>query len=144
MLLPDEPNYRKAIPVSCREFWRILAELNWVNDGARRHAVHGSRPSAAPIAVFDGGRGTTAPLPRSRRCCPGGCSSCGPPSPGRRWRRSADCRGVLAAHLYGDIVRVLFDADAAATVESALAAAGIDAAVRAAASSTWRRRSLPC
>ena len=41
--------------------------------------------------------------------------------------------GVLAAHLYGDIVRVLFDADDVAAVEAALAGEGIDGAVRAAA-----------
>ena len=44
-----------------------------------------------------------------------------------------DLSGVLAAHLYGDIVRVLFDADDTAAVEAALAGAGIDGAVRAAA-----------
>ena len=134
VLLLDEPT-TGVDPVSRREFWRILAELNRAGTTVLVATPYMDEAERCTDVVFlDGGRvrhhGTPAEI---KALLPGRLFEVRAPEPRATLAASRNLPGVLAAHLYGDIVRVLFDADDVATVEGALAEAGIDGAVRAAA-----------
>jgi ABC-2 type transport system ATP-binding protein len=134
VLLLDEPT-TGVDPVSRREFWRILAELNQAGTTVLVATPYMDEAERCTDVVFlDGGRVRHHGAPAEiKALLPGRLFELRAAEPRATLAAVRGLPGVLAAHLYGDIVRVLFDADAAATVESALAAAGIDAAVRAAA-----------
>ena len=134
VLLLDEPT-TGVDPVSRREFWRILADLNRAGTTVLVATPYMDEAERCTDVIFlDGGRvrhrGTPAEI---KALLPGRLFELRAAEPRAALAAVRGLPGVLAAHLYGDIVRVLFDADDVATVEAALAGEGIDGAVRAAA-----------
>ena len=122
-------------PVSRREFWRILADLNQAGTTVLVATPYMDEAERCTDVIFlDGGRvrhrGTPAEI---KALLPGRLFELRAAEPRAALAAVRVLPGVLAAHLYGDIVRVLFDADDVAAVEAALAGEGIDGAVRAAA-----------
>ena len=134
VLLLDEPT-TGVDPVSRREFWRILADLNRAGTTVLVATPYMDEAERCTDVIFlDGGRvrhrGTPAEI---KALLPGRLFELRAAEPRAALAAVRGLPGVLAAHLYGDIVRVLFDADDVAAVEAALAGEGIDGAVRAAA-----------
>ncbi|HMQ66190.1 MAG TPA: ABC transporter ATP-binding protein [Arachnia sp.] len=134
VLLLDEPT-TGVDPVSRREFWRILADLNQAGTTVLVATPYMDEAERCTDVIFlDGGRvrhrGTPAEI---KALLPGRLFELRAAEPRAALAAVRVLPGVLAAHLYGDIVRVLFDADDVAAVEAALAGEGIDGAVRAAA-----------
>lgn len=134
VLLLDEPT-TGVDPVSRREFWRILADLNRAGTTVLVATPYMDEAERCTDVIFlDGGRvrhrGTPAEI---KALLPGRLFELRAAEPRAALAAVRVLPGVLAAHLYGDIVRVLFDADDVAAVEAALAGEGIDGAVRAAA-----------
>ena len=134
VLLLDEPT-TGVDPVSRREFWRILADLNQAGTTVLVATPYMDEAERCTDVIFlDGGRvrhrGTPAEI---KALLPGRLFELRAAEPRAALAAVRGLPGVLAAHLYGDIVRVLFDADDVAAVEAALAGEGIDGAVRAAA-----------
>ena len=134
VLLLDEPT-TGVDPVSRREFWRILADLNRAGTTVLVATPYMDEAERCTDVIFlDGGRvrhrGTPAEI---KALLPGRWFELRAAEPRAALAAVRGLPGVLAAHLYGDIVRVLFDADDVAAVEAALAGEGIDGAVRAAA-----------
>ena len=134
VLLLDEPT-TGVDPVSRREFWRILADLNRAGTTVLVATPYMDEAERCTDVIFlDGGRvrhrGTPAEI---KALLPGRLFELRAAEPRAALAAVRGLPGVLAAHLYGDIVRVLFDADDVAAVEAALAGDGIDGAVRAAA-----------
>ncbi|MFT4215594.1 MAG: ABC transporter ATP-binding protein [Micropruina sp.] len=139
VLLLDEPT-TGVDPVSRREFWRILADLR----GADRHGAGTTVLVATPymdeaerctdVIFLDGGRvrhhGSPAEI---KALVPGRLFELRAAEPRTALGAVETVPGVLAAHLYGDIVRVLADTGDAAEVEARLAAAGVLGRVRAVA-----------
>jgi len=137
VLLLDEPT-TGVDPVSRREFWRILAGLHRQGTTvlvATPYMDEAER--CTDVAFIDSGRIRHRGSPEQIKAL----------VPGRLFEvRAADpraalaalhtlaathaLRGLLAVHLYGDIVRVLIETDDAGSITSALEAAGIGADVQ--------------
>ncbi len=135
LLLLDEPT-TGVDPVSRREFWRILAGLH--REGrtvlvATPYMDEAER--CTDIAFLDGGRiryrGSPAQI---KALVPGTLLEVQAANPRAALAALAGTTGVLSAHLYGDVVRVLLDvalddpSDPAAAIEvitQRLAAAGV-------------------
>ena len=133
VLLLDEPT-TGVDPVSRREFWRILADLHRSGTTVLVATPYMDEAERCTDVVFlDGGRvrhrGSPAEI---KALLPGRLFELRTAEPRAALATIQRLPGVLAAHLYGDLVRLLFDGDAA-TAEAALAAAGVTGDVRAAA-----------
>ncbi|MFT3833180.1 MAG: ABC transporter ATP-binding protein [Micropruina sp.] len=133
VLLLDEPT-TGVDPVSRREFWRILADLHRSGTTVLVATPYMDEAERCTDVVFlDGGRvrhrGSPAEI---KALLPGRLFELRTAEPRAALATIQRLPGVLAAHLYGDLVRLLFDGDAAAA-EAALAAAGVTGDVRAAA-----------
>jgi ABC-2 type transport system ATP-binding protein len=128
LLLLDEPT-TGVDPVSRREFWRILAGLH--RDGktvlvATPYMDEAER--CTHIAFLDQGRIRQAGTPAEiKALVPGTLIEVRTADSRTATRILAGVPGVLSAHPLGDVVRVLWDGDAepAAALASALAAAGV-------------------
>ncbi|HMR49903.1 MAG TPA: ABC transporter ATP-binding protein [Arachnia sp.] len=133
VLLLDEPT-TGVDPVSRREFWRILAELNREGTTVLVATPYMDEAERCTEVVFlDAGRVRHQGRPAEIKAeVPGRLFELRTAEPRATLAAVRDLPGVLAAHLYGDIVRVLFDIDDASAVEAALAGTGFDGSVRAA------------
>ena len=131
VLLLDEPT-TGVDPVSRREFWRILADLHRAGTTVLVATPYMDEAERCTEVIFlDGGRvrhrGSPAEI---KALVPGRLYELRAAEPRAALARIEGLPGVLAAHLYGDIVRVLFDGDDVADVEATLAAAGVTGGVR--------------
>ncbi len=134
VLLLDEPT-TGVDPVSRREFWRILADLNRAGTTVLVATPYMDEAERCTDVVFlDGGRVRHRGSPAAiKALVPGRLYELRTPAPRAALAVVGDLPGVLTAHLYGDIVRLLADTDDIVTVESTLAGAGIAGALRAVA-----------
>jgi ABC-2 type transport system ATP-binding protein len=108
LLLLDEPT-TGVDPLSRREFWRIIADLQ-----AAEKTVLVATPymdeaeRCTHIAFMEGGRiphrGTPAEV---KSLVPGTLFEVNSPDPRAALAALADAQGVTSAHLYGNVVRVL-------------------------------------
>ena len=133
LLLLDEPT-TGVDPVSRREFWRILAGLH--REGrtvlvATPYMDEAER--CTQVAFLDRGRIQRSGSPDEIKAqVPGQLLEVSLPEPRAAMAVLADVPGVTSVHLLGDVVRVLWDADAdpEAALTGALAAAGRSGRVR--------------
>ena len=130
VLLLDEPT-TGVDPVSRREFWRILAGLHRQGTTvlvATPYMDEAER--CTDVAFLDGGRirhrGSPAQI---KALVPGRLFEVGAADPRAALAAVHGLPGLLAVHLYGDIVRVLTKADDPEPIRAWLAAAGITAEV---------------
>ncbi len=134
VLLLDEPT-TGVDPVSRREFWRILAGLHRAGTTVLVATPYMDEAERCTDVIFlDGGRvrhrGSPAEI---KALVPGRLFELRTEAPRVALAAAERVPGVLAAHLYGDVVRLLFDVEDVAEVEVRLAAAGVSGGVRATA-----------
>ncbi len=133
VLLLDEPT-TGVDPVSRREFWRILADLHRAGTTVLVATPYMDEAERCTDVIFlDGGRvrhhGSPAQI---KALVPGRLFELRTTEPRAALAIIEGLPGVLAAHLYGDIVRVVLDVQDVAQAETVLAQAGVSGAVRAA------------
>ena len=131
VLLLDEPT-TGVDPVSRREFWRILAGLHRAGTTVLVATPYMDEAERCTDVVFlDGGRvrhrGTPSEI---KALVPGSLYEFRTARPREALAVVGTVHGVLATHLYGDVVRLLFDTSDVARVERALADAGLAGTVR--------------
>ena len=131
VLLLDEPT-TGVDPVSRREFWRILAGLHRAGTTVLVATPYMDEAERCTDVVFlDGGRvrhrGTPSEI---KALVPGSLYEFRTARPREALAVVGTVPGVLATHLYGDVVRLLFDTSDVARVERALADAGLAGTVR--------------
>lgn len=131
VLLLDEPT-TGVDPVSRREFWRILAGLHRQGTTvlvATPYMDEAER--CTDVAFLDGGRvrhrGSPAEI---KALVPGVLFEVRASDPRAALAALRSLPGLLAVHLYGDVVRVLCESDDPHAVGVRLAEAGLDAQVR--------------
>lgn len=137
VLLLDEPT-TGVDPVSRREFWRILAGLHRQGTTvlvATPYMDEAER--CTDVAFIDGGRIRHRGSPEAiKALVPGRLFEVRAPDPRaalaalQSLAATRALPGLLAVHLYGDIVRVLLETDDPGAISSTLATAGIVADVR--------------
>ena len=134
VLLLDEPT-TGVDPVSRREFWRILASLH-----RQGRTVLVATPymdeaeRCTQVAFLDGGRVRQLGTPGEiKALVPGRLFQLAAADPRAAMAAVQGAPGVLAVHLYGELVRVLLESDDLSPVRAALAAAGITARIEPAA-----------
>ena len=137
LLLLDEPT-TGVDPVSRREFWRILAELHRAGKTVLVATPYMDEAERCTQVVFmDGGRIQQEGTPgQIKDLVPGTLLEATCENPRDILGHVAELPRVLGSHLYGDVVRVLWDAErdrdeAADELRRALAGAGVTASVRA-------------
>lgn len=131
VLLLDEPT-TGVDPVSRREFWRILAGLHRQGTTvlvATPYMDEAER--CTDVAFIDAGRIRHRGSPEQiKALVPGRLFEVQAGDPRAALAALQSMPGLLAVHLYGDIVRVLLETDDPGSVASALEAAGVRAEVR--------------
>lgn len=120
LLLLDEPT-TGVDPVSRREFWRIIADLHLAEKTvfvATPYMDEAER--CTQIAFMDNGRmqltGTPAEI---KAAIPGTLLEIVSPEPRRALEALGSLPAVASAHLYGDVVRALWRAEAESEAEAA-------------------------
>ena len=131
VLLLDEPT-TGVDPVSRREFWRILAGLHRAGTTVLVATPYMDEAERCTDVIFlDGGRvrhrGTPSEI---KALVPGRLFEFRTALPREALAVAETVPGVLAAHLYGDVVRLLFETADATEVETRLTDAGLSGAVR--------------
>lgn len=131
VLLLDEPT-TGVDPVSRREFWRILAGLHRAGTTVLVATPYMDEAERCTDVIFlDGGRvrhrGTPSEI---KALVPGRLFEFRTALPREALAVAETVPGVLAAHLYGDVVRLLFETADATEVETRLANAGLPGVVR--------------
>ncbi len=131
VLLLDEPT-TGVDPVSRREFWRILAGLHRAGTTVLVATPYMDEAERCTDVIFlDGGRvrhrGTPSEI---KALVPGRLFEFRTARPREALAVAETVPGVLAAHLYGDVVRLLFETGDVAEVEARLANAGLPGVVR--------------